>query len=171
MINKAIGNNTDEEFLRKQAWDYFALHSSQRLTTFNFYLVISSVVMAGLISTFQKDFIFHKAGIFLGLLLSFFSFIFWVLDRRNGQLIKNAEAALRFFEERDGPANADDGETHVAKIFSRDEYAVSRGRRNKSILFWKNHYSYSDCFTLVFFSFGLVGLIGAIVTLALGKVL
>lgn len=82
------------ETIHKQAWDYFQLHSTQRLTTFNFYLVIASVLTAGLVSTFQKDFIFPIAGMALGGLLSFFSFIFWVLDRRNSQLIKNAEAAL-----------------------------------------------------------------------------
>jgi len=30
-----------EEELRKQAWDFFQIQTSQRLTTFNFYITIS----------------------------------------------------------------------------------------------------------------------------------
>lgn len=157
--------------LHKQAWDYFQLHSSQRLTTFNFYLVISSVVTAGLVSTFQKNFGFPQAGVLLGFFLSFFSFTFWVLDRRNRQLIKNAEAALRFFEEQYVPANNPNDEPHVIKIFSKDEFTVSKSRRNKSILFWKKHYSYSDCFKLVFLSFGSIGIIGSAASLALNRII
>jgi hypothetical protein len=155
-------NKIENSTLYKQAWDYFQLHSSQRLTTFNFYLVISSVVTAGLVSTLQKNFAFPQAGVLLGSLLSFFSFVFWVLDRRNGQLIKNAEAALRFFEGQYEPENQSGDEPHVTKIFTRDEFSTAKNRRSKSILFWKNHYSYSDCFTLVFLSFGIIGIVGAV---------
>lgn len=155
----------DTEIIHKQAWDYFQLHSTQRLTTFNFYLVIASVLTAGLVSTFQKDFIFPTAGIPLGGLLSFFSFIFWALDRRNSQLIKSAEAALIFFEEQSGFKAAVSEGPHITNIFSRDEFLASRNRKKKSIIFWRNHYSYSACFRLVFLSFGLAGIIGAVAAL------
>jgi len=77
-----------DEAIRKQAWDCFQMHSSQRLTTFNFYIVISSVITTALISTFQKDYKVPLLGIPIGLLLSFFSFIFWKLDSRNRSLLK-----------------------------------------------------------------------------------
>jgi len=35
-----------ETFLRKQAWDYFVIHASQRMTIFNFYIALSSFVPA-----------------------------------------------------------------------------------------------------------------------------
>ena len=30
-----------DDYLHQQAWDYFALHAQQRLTTVNFYLVVA----------------------------------------------------------------------------------------------------------------------------------
>jgi len=35
---------SDETYLREQAWNYFVLHASQRMTIFNFYLVSSSLI-------------------------------------------------------------------------------------------------------------------------------
>ena len=45
---------SDEE-LRKQAWDYFQLQAGQRLTTFNFYIAISSLLTTGLATSFKAD--------------------------------------------------------------------------------------------------------------------
>lgn len=157
-----------DDVLRKLAWDYFQLHSSQRLTTFNFYLVISSVVAAGLVSTFQKDYRMPRGGILLGCLLLFFSFVFWMLDRRNRTLIKNAEAALRFYENETGPADTQ-ATPHPVKIFSRDEFETGQRKSNRSVFFWKNHYSYSDCFNFVFIGFGLVGIAGAVAAFLLAR--
>ena len=44
-----------DDFLRKQAWDYFVLHAGQRLTVFNFYIVISSVTATAYFSSFKID--------------------------------------------------------------------------------------------------------------------
>jgi hypothetical protein len=40
--------------LRKQAWDYVALHAQQRLTTLNFYIVLSSALTAAIVASFRK---------------------------------------------------------------------------------------------------------------------
>jgi hypothetical protein len=149
--------------LRKQAWDYFQMHASQRLTTFNFYIVISSVITTGLFSTFQKDYKATYLGTMLGLLLCFFSFIFWKVDIRNKQLIKGAEEALKFFESTTVLQDKD-GEPHIAKIFQHEEYATKRRRERKSILLWKNYYSYSNSFNKVFLAFAIIGLIGALLS-------
>jgi len=45
---------TDEE-LRKQAWNFFQMQAGQRLTTFNFYIAISSLLSTGLVATFKTD--------------------------------------------------------------------------------------------------------------------
>ncbi|HYJ92297.1 MAG TPA: hypothetical protein VEV84_13385 [Pyrinomonadaceae bacterium] len=79
---------------RQQAWDYFAIHASQRLTTFNFYLVIATLLTTGILASFQKQYEIRFAGIVLGLLLLIFSFVFWKLDQRNKHLIRHAEKAL-----------------------------------------------------------------------------
>jgi hypothetical protein len=162
--------NTDSnipiETLRKQAWDYFQLHASQRLTTFNFYIVLSSVITTGLVSTFQKDYKLPYAGIVLGFLLSLFSFIFWKLDSRNKELIKHAEAALRSFETK---AQLEDveGIPDEMKIFSREKYFTDKSKKNNSWWPSRRHLSYSSCFGGVFLCFGLVGIIGLITTIIL----
>jgi len=61
----------------KRAWDYFELHANQRLTTFNFYVVISSLVTTGLLATFEKQYRTPYLGIGLGVLLTLLSFVFW----------------------------------------------------------------------------------------------
>ena len=94
MDEKTTSNNN----LHKQAWDYFQMHGTQRLTTFNFYIVISSFITAAMFSTFQKDYQAPYIGIILGLLVILLSLIFWKLDIRNSHLIKGAETALKFFE-------------------------------------------------------------------------
>ena len=86
-------NERDIE-LRQQAWDYFEMHGNQRLTTFNFYIVISSVVATALFTVLTSS--APRIGWLLGGLLVFFSFIFWKLDSRNAELIKGAEAALKY---------------------------------------------------------------------------
>jgi hypothetical protein len=149
-----------DETLRKQAWDYFQMHSSQRLATFNFYIVISSVITTALFSTFQKDYKVPLLSITLGLLLSFFSFIFWKLDSRNKQLIKGAEAALRYFESTSEIKDSDNV-PHVAKIFLQEDWATNQRKETRSILPWKSHYSYSKSFNKVFLAFTIIGLIGA----------
>lgn len=146
--------------LRKQAWDYFQMHANQRLTTFNFYIVISSVITTGLFTTFQKDYKVTYIGVLLGLLLCFFSYIFWKVDLRNKQLIKGAEDALKFFESTTGLQDKD-GEPHVAKLFQHEEYITNQRKQLRSILLWKKYYSYSHSFNRVFLTFALIGLIGA----------
>lgn len=159
-----MGDSKDpNELLRKQAWDYFQMHSSQRLTTFNFYIVISSVTATVLFSTYQKDYKVPVLGIPLGLLLILFSYIFWKLDQRNRQLIKGAEAALKYFEST-STLEDNEGEPHIAKVFQHEEYATLKRKANNSIRPWKSYYSYSNSFNRIFLGFAVIGLLGLAVT-------
>lgn len=151
------------EAARKQSWDYFQMHSSQRLTTFNFYIVISSVVTTALFSTFQKDYKVPVLGIPLGLLLMLFSYIFWKVDQRNKQLIKGAEDALKYFEST-WELEDKEGSPHVAKIFQHEEFETNKRKEKRSILPWKRYYSYSNSFNMVFIGFAVVGLVGIVIT-------
>ena len=149
--------------LRQQAWDYFEMHGNQRLTTFNFYIVISSVIASALFTVLPSGQRSH-VGWLLGFLLIFFSFVFWKLDSRNKALIKGAEAALEYFEQNSNLK--DEGEEpHVAKIFARERFLTSRKRQKNSILFWKNDLSFTKCFGIIFISFGVLGLAGIVVSL------
>ena len=98
----------EQELLRKpkmdskavidHLWKYFEIHSQQRMTLFNFYIVIcgviSSVIGYGIQST--KDLI--SLEITLCILLTSFSFLFYKLDQRTSFLIKRSEKALVNFE-------------------------------------------------------------------------
>lgn len=100
--------------LQRQAWDYFNSHASQRLTIFNFYIALSSFTATGYFASFKSDSNLQSARWLIALLLCFFAFVFWKLDQRVKVLIKNAERALKYFEE-----------THPdemrAKVFTQEE--------------------------------------------------
>lgn len=153
-------NEKEESFLRKQAWDYFNTHASQRMTSFNFYVVLSSLTMTSFFASFKDDSNLQSARPVLAGLLCLFAFIFWKLDERNKLLIKNAERALKFFEEADP---IDD----VAKVFTQEEKDTKTKKLSgwKSLLFWRWHLSYSKCFNFIFLLFFLVGMAGIVSSL------
>jgi hypothetical protein len=150
-------NNND---MRLYAWNYFQLHASQRLTAFNFYIVISTVLGTGYLMSLKGDTI-STIGIILGLLLSFLSFIFWKLDVRNKQMIKNAEDALKYLERQLNLEN-NNSNPHILQIFCYDESQAKMFKKSKSFWPWRSYYSYSKCFNLVFIILGVLGLLGTI---------
>ena len=121
-------------------WNYFQLHASQRLITFNFYIVISTAIATGYMVTLGVSSI-SVLAILLGFTISLLSFIFWKLDVRNKQLIKNAEEALKYLEAQIY-TSGDENESNVLKIFTYEEEQTNRMKMNKSVWPWKNHYSY-----------------------------
>lgn len=143
----------DDQFLRKQAWDYFALHASQRITTFNFYLLLSSLMSTTYFSSFKTDSNLQSARPFIAVLLICFSIVFWKLDKRNRYLIKNAEAALMVFEA------GHETENPKTKLFTLETNAnqppINLRHPIKSIV--ERDFSYSNCFNLVFLGFGAIG--------------
>lgn len=144
-----------DPFLRKQAWDYFATHASQRMTIFNFYIALSSIVATSYFSTFKTDSNLQDARLILACLLWFLALIFWRLDGRNKFLIKNAEAALKHFEQNDS------GDL-VTQVFTNEEAKTSAMRGRMYGLGRLLHPSYSGCFNLVYIAFALLGVYGTV---------
>jgi hypothetical protein len=148
----------EESFLRKQAWDYFNTHAGQRLTIFNFYIGLSSVTATGYFASFKADSNLESVRVLLAGLLCFFAFVFWKLDQRTKVLIKNAENALKYFEELQPH--------HVrAKVFMHEETKTDAHRDSikgwAKLMIWRWPLSYSDCFNLVYIVFFMIG-IGAL---------
>lgn len=143
--------------LRTQAWNYFSTHASQRMTAFNFYIVLSSAVATSYFTTFRLDSNLQPARPLLAGLLCLFTFVFWKLDQRTKHLIKNAERALKAFE------RSDSGDP-VTKVFSQEETETDarKPRGCKRALFWRWPLSYSDCFNCVFLTFFAIGLVGVV---------
>ena len=152
---------TTEKDLRDYVWNYFQVHASQRLTTFNFYLALSTAVTTGLFATLHETFRFPLLGVVLGVLLVAFSFVFWKLDQRNRELIWNSEEALTILEDSTvGNQPALD----KAKVFSneRARTAARKSSMNPIGNFRAYPYSYSRCFDMVFILFALLGVAGTI---------
>ncbi len=63
-----------DDYLHQQAWNYFALHAQQRLTTVNFYLVLATALTAAAVASFGENFQFPGVRLAAGLLLSLLSF-------------------------------------------------------------------------------------------------
>jgi len=150
-------NEQKDSPLRKQAWDYFAIHAAQRITTFNFYLGLSFLVATAYFASFKTDSNLQTARPVLAALLCFFSFIFWKLDQRNRFLVKHAERALKHFEGLD-LVDSD------AMLFTQEEIETNSSRLKgwRRTLFWKWQLSYADCFNLVFAAFFILGLLGLV---------
>ena len=148
----------NKENLRNYIWGYFQLHAGQRLTTFNFYIVISTLFTSGY-------FIALKDIPILSLVLSFIlialSFIFWKLDSRNKQLIKNAENGLKEIEKEDN-VESKINDIHILNIFSYEEKQTEILKEKKTFWFWKRLYTYSTCFNSVFWIFAILGFLGIV---------
>jgi hypothetical protein len=141
---------------RDYAWAYFQVHAQQRLQTFEFYITISTALLAGFIGL--REFAeMGRLSSLIGVGLIFNSFIFWKLDSRTRELIKNAENALIEIERI--MLGQDEGEEPgPLKLFSRDEFLVKAASPWPLLV---GHFTYSRCFRWVFgfFSFAGVGII------------
>jgi hypothetical protein len=93
------------------------------------------------------------------LLLPFLSFIFWKLDRRNRELIQHAEEALKLIE-CDVPSETS---PQALRLFHQEDEKTAQIRKKDKLsgdprTWLRGHYSYYDCFRVVFFGIGLLGL-------------
>lgn len=133
-------------------WRYFALHAGQRMSIFNFFLILASLVAAGLASCLQRNGPFQLFGALLGFTLALISFTFWKLDQRTSFLIKVAEEAIIELE----GAFPIEASRIVSQEANRTKAAVSSG-----FILWRL-WTYGTALRVVFFAMGLVGFGGAI---------
>ena len=91
-------NEPTSRDMLEHAWRYFDLHAQQRISLFNYFLIASGSVAAGLAASLQQSGLFQILGAGLGTLLILISFVFWKLDQRTAFLVKHAEEALTELE-------------------------------------------------------------------------
>lgn len=78
------------------AWNWFSYHANQRLTAFNYFLIIVGFLATGYITSLEKGLNIVQIAIgFFGILISI---AFLVLDIRNEQLVNDGRDALRKLE-------------------------------------------------------------------------
>jgi len=133
----------------EHAWRYFALHANQRILLFNFFVVISASVSAGLAACLQKGGVFQLVGGGLGMLLVLISFIFWKLDQRTAFLVKHGERAITDLE-----AALPFPAAHL--LSSEPEVSAPRRRGFWPLRMW----TYGTAFRVMFAAMGLVGVLG-----------
>lgn len=133
------------------AFQYFSLHAQQRMTVFNFFLLLSGALAGGIGASLTGEEPFALSGLFLSALLMLLSLVFYKLDRRTSFLIKHAEAALKEGEEIIVPESRLVGsETTAFENWQESNSFVTRG------------WSYGYCFAVVFVGSSIVGFVGLI---------
>ncbi|MDR6772673.1 hypothetical protein [Azospirillum sp. BE72] len=137
------------------AWRYFALHAQQRISVFNFFVVLSGIISAGIGAGLQGGKPMAPVVAMLGGLLMLFSFLFFKLDQRGSELVKIAENALA------------SGETACMPNFARvilDE--AQRGRagsqgNDTKLVTW----TFGRSFRLIFRIMGAVGAVASVISI------
>jgi hypothetical protein len=79
------------------AWGWFQYHASQRLTAFNFFLVIVGFLLVGYAQAVDHD--WKGLGFGLGAFGAFVALAFLMLDIRNAALVRRGKDALETLEE------------------------------------------------------------------------
>jgi hypothetical protein len=145
----------ESDFL-KILWDYFAVHANQRIQILNFYIVLETFFITGLLTLFQLDGDLTVFRLILSVSIIFFSFIFYALDKRTKEMIKFSEEALKTLEQK-----------YVLKygsgimIFSKEQEKTLFERRWS--WFAKKFLSYSKLFKMIYLFFTIIGISGMII--------
>jgi hypothetical protein len=148
-------NAEERKDARGYAWGYFALHAGQRMNLFNFFLVLSGLILGAFPAVRG---IAHGTRLvaLLPTLLVLTAFTFWRLDERTRRLIKNAEAALRFLDNEWTVEAPVDSGPHCLCLIARDDYLTNMTKRK----WWSRAVptSYTDSFRLAYLMIGGVGI-------------
>lgn len=96
----------EDENSRTYAWNWFALHSGQRLQLVNFWLVSVAFLAAAFVQARSN----HLVAVALGVSVTgvIASLAFMRLDRRTRQLVQVAEKALLAIEDKQATGGKDD---------------------------------------------------------------
>jgi len=127
------------------------LHAQQRISVFNFFIVLSGILATGIGAGFQAGKTMTPVVAILGALLALFSFVFYRLDGRGSELVKLAEAALILGENTCMP--------EFARIIA--EEGKSRAPAASSPKTW----TFGRSFRLIFWVMGIAGGVASIFSL------
>ena len=142
---------------RTYAWGYFALHADQRMKLFNFFLILSGLIL-GAFPAVRGMAAGAKAVALLPALLVLTAFIFWRLEERTRRLVKNGEDALRFLDEQWSLEALPDKTPHYLRLFARDDYLMEVVKKR----WWAKRLlpiSYADNFRIAYLMIGGVGVV------------
>lgn len=139
-----------DELALEHAWRYFALHSEQRTTVFNFFAAAAGLTLTGLAYVLGTKNTPAQFGLAAGIAAVILSLVFWKLDQRVAQLTKCAEQVIVQLEGVALP------ESH--RVFSlADALPV-----NQSRFPFRGTWSYGRSFRILFAGVAALGLSGAV---------
>jgi hypothetical protein len=140
----------------QHVWNYFQIHAAQRMSVFNFFLIISALIATGLAATLQGTARFASLGIPLGLLLALIAFVFWKLDQRTSFLVKHAERALIDLECTFSAS--------LSRVFQSEQVQTTQASNEGRP--WNRMWSYGESFRLVFAVMAGTGIAGSVLSAA-----
>lgn len=151
MADKSI---TDKEWL-DIAWKHFQQHAQQRIIYFNYFVVFSTILSSGLITTFQNNFQAPYLGICTGIVQIFLSFIFWKIDDRNKFLTQHAENVIKQIET----------DYNTYSLFNDEDVKtkeLKESEKNRFYLF--RQISHGKSYRIILIAFCIWGFIGVIIS-------
>jgi hypothetical protein len=126
------------------------------MKTFHFYLLLLAAIVTAFISLRTKAQSLPQMESALCFLTAFVSLAFYLLDKRNKELVRNGEDALRHLDEKEKHDPVVDEAVHPLQLFARDDNRTARKPRVPLIY---AHYSFSRVLCGIFFVFGFGGLL------------
>lgn len=154
---------------RDYVWKHWAFHAEQRLRAFHFFILVVTVILAGLL-TYIKDARYpHYAapGCFL---LPVLCWIFWRLDCRSRDFIRHAEHILQEIERAIPPDVVPSEQQLFVQMEIKTENA-NKANREESVWklsrWWHAPLTFYYSFRALFFIFGIFGIGLGIIALLL----
>lgn len=157
---KTILDPSIESEVRNHLWSYFSLHAQQRMSAFQFFITLETALVGAVLLIIQSKDLQSPWYAIAGIMVSILSFVFWKIDQRTRDLIKNSEIGLRELEKHLKTSNL-----ITSFPFSQDPQALG------SLLAFplvSGRLTYSKSFGLIFFCCGVLGLALSISLLRLG---
>lgn len=144
-----------EYLLREKEFcmEYFKQHSEQRMKAVHFYVILCAAFVSGYF--FLVRFGATGDSWIISVLVWFFTYIFWKLDRRSVFLIKQSESGIIYIEselQRTSPVASD-----RPHIFTSEAQGTSEERKNSELMpFLLRPLSYSQIFRVMFIGVSII---------------
>ena len=120
------------------------------MSVFNFFIVLSSIILTGLATCVVGERVFAPIGIPLGLLLTALALTFWKLDQRTSFLVKRAEEVLETVEANHFP--------EFARIIGSEPTEFQE--LNSKFGWFRRRWTYEPILGLVYLVVAAMGLTG-----------
>ena len=133
----------------EHAWRYFALHAGQRMSMFNYFIILFGLASTGFAGCLRGDNTLKLFGVALGVVLAAISYVFFRLDARTSFLVKHAERVLTSLESSI--------EGHRARVFTMEPADTKMAQGTSGL------WTYGRAFRVVYLGAGGFGIAAAIV--------